>query len=66
MRFDRQRQAGHRGHDAGMARDGDADLRRGDESCVVSTPATAPLSIRRPVTSHCWMMSTPSASAARA
>ena len=34
--------------------------------CVVSTPTTLPFSWRNPVTSHCWMTSTPRASAARA
>ena len=33
---------------------------------VVSTPATRPLRMTRPVTSQFWMMSTPRRSAARA
>ena len=60
MAFDRQAQARHRGDARRVAGDGHADLAGADLAArVVSTPVMRPRSMRKPVTSQFWMMSTP-------
>ena len=59
MALDRQPQAGHRGDARGVAGAGQRHLLGADEARAVSTPMTRPFSMRMPVTSQFWMMSTP-------